>query len=58
MQTDLFPKCVKVIKKLLTVSKFAKSLQHQKREEAIAMQGMSDADKSFLEQVVLTLQQL
>ena len=26
MQTDLFPKCVKIIKKLLTVSKFAKSL--------------------------------
>ena len=40
MQTDLFPKCVKVVKKLLTVSKFVKSLQHQAREDAVNMVGM------------------
>jgi len=40
MQTDMFPKCVKVVKKLLTVSKFVKSLQHQAREDAVNMVGM------------------
>lgn len=54
----MFAKSVKIIKKLLNVSKFAKSLQHNKLEDCIQMKGMSDEDKSFLEQVVLTLQNL
>ena len=51
----MFAKSVKIVKKLLNVSKFAKSIQHHKLEDSIKMTGMSDDDKSFLEQVVLTL---
>jgi hypothetical protein len=49
MQTDMFPKCVKVVRKLLTVSKFAKSLQHSTREDSVNMKGMTDQDKKFIE---------
>ena len=49
MQTDSFSKVVKIIRKLLVVSKFAKSLQNTSKTEAIAMAGMSDDDKRFLE---------
>jgi len=55
MQTDNFSKIVKIIKKLLVVSKFAKSLQNTSKLEAINMAGMSEDDKKFLEQVVLSL---
>lgn len=48
MQTDLFPKCVKIVKKLLTVSKFAKSLANQSRNDAIQLVGMTDDDKQFI----------
>jgi hypothetical protein len=58
MLTPMFPKCVKVIRKLLTVSKFAKSLQHQARDDAVNMKGMTDQDKQFLQQVIVTLTSL
>jgi hypothetical protein len=45
----MFPKCVKVVRKLLTVSKFAKSLQHSTREDSVNMKGMTDEDKKFIE---------
>lgn len=56
LQTDLFGKCVKVLKKLLTVSKHAKSLQHTNRDDAINMVGMSGDDRSFLQQIIVCLQ--
>ena len=49
MQTDSFSKVVKIIRKLLVVSKFAKSLQNTSKAEAITMAGMSEDDKRFLE---------
>jgi hypothetical protein len=45
MQTELFSKSVKIVKKLLTVSKYAKSLQHAARDDAINMVGMTQDDK-------------
>jgi hypothetical protein len=51
----MFTKTVKVVRKLLVVSKFVKSLQNTSQTDAVNMTGMSADDKSFLEQVVLSL---
>jgi hypothetical protein len=49
MQTESFCKTVKIIKKLLVVSKFAKSLHHNSFDDTVNMKGMTDNDKNFLQ---------
>ena len=55
MQTESFSKTVKIVKKLLVVSKFAKSLHHNSFLDTLNMKNMTDNDKNFLQQVVISL---
>lgn len=58
MNTELFGKCVKVIRTLLTVSKYAKSVQHTNFKDALQMTGMTNHDQQFIKKMVDTLLEL
>ena len=55
MQTDLFSKCVKILRTLLTVSKFAKSIQYKNLNEALKMEYMTSDDQQFIMKMVSLL---